>query len=817
MSPATTLDSRQAQEELAMAEAGQRQTSKSIVKATEKGLAHTTPGGQQALKVVLEPLSQAVTQAVKNWGNTGRKHGNVLPTLSVSNPDVLSYLALRSLIDCAVAPRNKVTPKFNSLSGHIGYEINSQLCYEAWKKEKPGLYKIIRNDLKERSTSYTHTSTVMHHALAKYNLEQQMWPKKKYMAVGAFMLNLMASLEIIEIKTEWIKKNKSERLVYLSPKLIDIIVNHNDVVVGQSVRFGPTLIPPVDWEGRYGGGYHTPAIRPVPLIKPRCQGRGYWQELESHDLSAVYSAVNHLQHTRWRINEQLLEVMEEAWSKGRPVGKLPDRHSELSLNLPPKPADIDTNDESRKAWKIEAGKLWSEYKKGTARLGSLRIMASRVLGEARRLSGEVLFLPWQLDFRGRVYPLCPQFSPQGPDYIKALFSFAEGKPIDTEEQAEYLAVTGPGHYGFDKVSIAERVEWVKEREDDIIRAATDPYEDMWWADADNPWQFLSWCFEWAGWLSDGPGFVSHIPCPQDGSCNGLQHFAAMMRDASAAAKVNLTPSEVPSDVYQTVADELIRLLEEDGSEDAQKWLGLGIDRKAVKRQVMTLPYGATRTAFQRYFLDWLTADERVNPFAPEETFKACVFVTNTTWTAVNNVLEGAMDAMAWLQGIAKVVAKTNRPLNWTTPAGLPVQQAYRNTAKRQIQTEIAGKITKINFRETLDTISLRQQAQGVAPNFVHSMDAAHLMMTVNRAKALGINSLAMVHDSYATHAADSPALGRALREAFVEMYRDNDVLADFIRDVSRGLPDEVAADLVAPPVKGDLEIEQVLESRFFFA
>lgn len=41
--------------------------------------------------------------------------------------------------------------------------------------------------------------------------------------------------------------------------------------------------------------------------------------------------------------------------------------------------------------------------------------------------------------------------------------------------------------------------------------------------------------------------------PQDGSCNGLQHYAALGRDSIGAASVNLLPSDVPQDVYSGVA------------------------------------------------------------------------------------------------------------------------------------------------------------------------------------------------------------------------------------------------------------------------
>jgi DNA-directed RNA polymerase len=47
-------------------------------------------------------------------------------------------------------------------------------------------------------------------------------------------------------------------------------------------------------------------------------------------------------------------------------------------------------------------------------------------------------------------------------------------------------------------------------------------------------------------------YVCNLPVHQDGSCNGLQHYAALGRDALGGAAVNLTPSELPQDVYTFV-------------------------------------------------------------------------------------------------------------------------------------------------------------------------------------------------------------------------------------------------------------------------
>lgn len=43
---------------------------------------------------------------------------------------------------------------------------------------------------------------------------------------------------------------------------------------------------------------------------------------------------------------------------------------------------------------------------------------------------------------------------------------------------------------------------------------------------------------------------------QDGSCNGLQHYAALGRDVIGATSVNLMPCELPQDVYSGVAQQV---------------------------------------------------------------------------------------------------------------------------------------------------------------------------------------------------------------------------------------------------------------------
>lgn len=89
--------------------------------------------------------------------------------------------------------------------------------------------------------------------------------------------------------------------------------------------------------------------------------------------------------------------------------------------------------------------------------------------------------------------------------------------------------------------------------------------------------------------------MCRLPVHQDGSCNGLQHYAALGGDLEGAKQVNLEPSDRPQDVYsgvaQLVAADIERLAEE-GNEIAISLRGK-ITRKIVKQTVMTNVYGVT--------------------------------------------------------------------------------------------------------------------------------------------------------------------------------------------------------------------------------
>lgn len=232
---------------------------------------------------------------------------------------------------------------------------------------------------------------------------------------------------------------------------------------------------------------------------------------------------------------------------------------------------------------------------------------------------------------------------------------------------------------------------------------------------------------------------------------------------------------------------------------------------------MVMPYGGKMSSTMKYveeeFRARLKKTNQPDPFG-DATVEALGLMSRLVFEATRDVIRGGKQVMDWLQEVAKIAAKHDHHLHWTTPLGFVARQCYLKHKKRMVETRVYDRKVQTVLHDPTDDIDLARSVNSISPNFVHSMDACALMMTVNKGSDLGITHWHMVHDDYGTHAADTQLLFELLREAFVEMYRDNDVLMRFYLEVKEQLP---GVEIPEPPTKGSFDIEQVLESDFFFA
>ena len=542
----------------------------------------------------------------------------------------------------------------------------------------------------------------------------------------------------------------------------------------------------------------------------------YLEELNNrwHEFPAVSNAVNIMQRTEWVINRPIFDVLEKCILNGYQLGKLPVNPEDIPL--PPKPFDIATNKEAKTKWKREASSVYKDRAKSKSKYIQIR----QILEEAKKFLDKGFWYPYQLDFRGRIYPKSPMLSPQSADYARALIKFKFGKPMGSDEAFNNFAVAGAGLFGeTDKEELSVRRQWVIDNADKIISTANSPLTDTWWTDADKPFSFLAWCMEYRDFaLSDfSPDFITTLPIQSDCSNSGLQHYSAMMRDEVGGKATNLIPANKPNDVYGLVAEKVIEKLQSKTDPMAKKWLDYGIDRKICKKPVMCLPYSLTQYSCRQYIQDHVEKElverNRQHDFG-EDLFRSTHWLTKVVWESINEVIVGAKDIMKFLKDVAKLVASENLPVAWTSPLGLPIMMsAYKKESKR-VKTKMGDSIIKLSVSNLTEEIDRRKTQQSICPNFIHSLDASVLQLSVNKASELGIDNFSLIHDSFGVVAPDADKMAQALREAFCEIY-NQDVLANWAMEMKQILSDKNKKKFPPIPAKGELDLDEVKKSVFF--
>lgn len=528
--------------------------------------------------------------------------------------------------------------------------------------------------------------------------------------------------------------------------------------------------------------------------------------------------------------------------------------------------EVAASDQRRDALQAE----WEQYRqRRTPRMGEirrratlrshqhkvalLRAVCQQLEDDAETLGIVVgnlpLFFPYFLDFRGRAYAAVAALSPQGDDLARGLLQFAQGKPLG-ERGRFWLSVHLANTYGEEKGSFAKREGWTEKHNAQIHALAqlvrSDGELDVnlletlgndsplrsFWQGAKDPWQFLAACFEWA--RQDEPGFVTCLPIALDASASSLQHLSALAYDRRGAEVTNLVLSgdaaNGPQDIYQRVANRVIEKINVAAvkqNEQARVWCGR-VSRNVVKPAVMTAPYSAThysRTKTIVKLIDEMPPSERAA--FPEKPWGAASYLADIIMQSLTNEVRLALRVMGWLQEIAEVLAKYNRGVSWVTEVGFPivVEQYKEPTSTRMKVPNPWGGITELRFRTTAEgsrEIDRDEQISSIAPNVVHSLDAAHMMLTVGRLHREGLQDFAVIHDSYGVHAPDTDRLLRVLKEEFVRIY-ENPVLEILINRqilLTQDTPAVVGQMEVLKrkrPYSGDFDIHDVIQAEYPFA
>lgn len=780
---------------------------------------------QAATLIIKKVVLDFAEEIKKNFdetlsGQAGRYSTAVKCLLEINNPEKIAFIALKSVLNILYQK-----PTIHKVVNAIGDALDNEICLIKFKEKNKSYYNQVLDDLNKRNASLHWKNTVLNHKfIEKENFYSSHWTHVQKQYVGFFLFELLLPFGIVETKYIY-EYGKTIKYVVPTEHFLKIIENLNDNLKILSPSFEPMVCTPAEWTGIYEGGYLIPH-RKCRFIKHN--DNAYLMRADKFGLENCYSAVTYIQNTDWCINKNVLSVVRELWKNNKSIGGLPNQEDVLIPSFPyPDKAKTDLTQEQKSVIKLWKQQATQQYRKNI-QLRSLRMSTVQIIKIANKFEEyEKMYFPHQLDFRGRIYPIPILLQPQGCDLSKGLLTFSGGKPLDANG-LKWLKIHIANCWGLSKENYESRLKWVDENTDLILNTASFPLTFLEWSKADKPFQFLAGCFELSGYLNDPDNYISTLPVSTDGACNALQHYSALLKDEKAGKSVNLIDSDKPNDIYQVVADDLIEKLHlQEDKQLSQQWLELGINRKLTKRPVMTLTYGATKYSCRDYIKDFLLDNFDINflhnhfgkiGISPSNTIqKVSSWLADILWNCIKECLPSAVNAMEYLRKVARICAKKQKPIEWVTPMGMLVNQSYFATKQQRINTEIMGSLKVYKYRTEVNKYDTIRQVNGICPNFVHSLDASCLMLWVQRCIENGIYRFSPVHDSYGVLASDAELSQEILRNCFVEIYKTYDILEKFIDDITTDLAESEKEELPPPPPSFNLDLDEVIGSRYFFS
>jgi len=420
----------------------------------------------------------------------------------------------------------------------------------------------------------------------------------------------------------------------------------------------------------------------------------------------------------------------------------------------------------------------------------------RMLTEFATMSDDDVFFMITLDLRGRMYYRGGLCTPQGNDFLKGAFQFKDRVALGGGYST--ALVTLANACGYDKLSIARRTtrgEKIAHYKYEFLEDFAADYGDE---DLYQAWAAYQEIQNIHAFDGDRAEYMSNLVCHRDGTCNGIQHMAAITKCEKTAQAVNLRATsieDIPEDLYKNVAETALSRLS-----DADKLVLEKYGRKLTKKAVMVKSYGAgddTAIAAMKEVTD-----------VSEELSKAILDAIKIHASSVHKFVNALKSRVKrYIEVTLRKNPEANIALEWHTPDGFRVKIDYRDdecfTIRHHDNEGYSAKVGSWS-EAPLDAVKTRG---ALAPNFIHSLDACHLRMVVSACADEGIQ-LATVHDSIGCHAGNAHTVDRIIREQFVEMHK-----------TSHESLNELCANLNERPCKwtGKYNLEDALESTYIFS
>ena len=744
----------------------------------EKTYASATVYGCSSISSLLPLVTRRIEETNKRIreGKTGRAFKEIHEFLEPIDSSAAAAIALKIVFDKVFAYRENSNLLINVCEA-VGTAVEQEAQMQYYEREAPGLLNTIKKNYWHNACGTRQKFVIVKTLMARYDVPVwKHWDRPSRIKLGGWLLDCIMEASGWFMKEVKRSGRKTENFIVPTPEFMEI----KDEVMATAELFSPIaypmLIEPNDWsESRSGGYLLNEVMRGHDMVR---RGVGRIQG------ETPYQFLNKIQKVGYRLNPFIVGVAETLLERGYQVGKFVPI---VEVPLPPKPVDIATNKESRKDYRRRAAETMNlnaaSFKKSCR---------TRMTMEAVRMfkDKDEFFIPWSFDYRGRAYPIPAFLTPQDTDFGKSLLKFSQEAFMNTYAE-EWLAFQVATTYGLDKAPMKERMDWVADNHEVITAVATDPIDNLpIWEAADEPWQFLSSCDEYYHCVINCDRNYTSLPVATDATCSGLQILAGLCRDARTAGLVNVLPAERPQDAYAVVA--------EHAKPNVPESIRAYMDRKTVKRVVMTVPYNAKPHSNRGYIREALL-EKGIE--VEKDDLTATVKAVRE---AMDEVVPGPMAAMKWIEAeVTKAIKRGATELEWVTPSGFVVTQKLNKKLTETIKLQLLGRVEIRIATEDSDKVDLAHHKNATAPNLIHSLDASLLHLSALRFDA----PISLIHDSVLCRATDMSELSSIVRQTYMHLFAENSYLESWA--------DQIGAE-TEPPIIGDLCPESVIESTYFF-
>ena len=758
-------------------------------------------------------------------------------------PEVLAYIGLNAAMDCC-GMGGSLTTAITTMGRRVETEVWAAGLKEFDEKQAKQIAKLVT---KSHATDRKRLEAAKGLA-GKKGFRLEKWSANQVTKAGTPIWNAVAEFSNIFYEAQEYSKNNTSKFCRMHKDAQVAIAVSQEALSWLKPMYSAFVVKPKPWAAFDTGSYHCPKLASsVTLVKDATFSQksnianDFKKSAAQGTLPAYVLAVNALQEVPLEINKTVVDAVRWCWEQGKEFGKFP-----RSTELQPLDRVVDWAALSE----VEQKRHMSTSKKIKEKNAAIRsgaIVMQRDLDSAKDLAQfEEFYLGWNLDTRCRAYPIS-HFNYHRDDHIKAMFLLANGSAL-TQENDEWLMIHIANTGDFDKVSkesLEDRVAWFLENEKLVLSVLVDPQLSFdFWSKADKPLQFFAACLEWGRYKFQGEGYLCGIAPALDGSCSGSQHYSAASRNTETGKLVNLVPADKPQDVYKTLADAVNKVLNsiskgsKKTNEDkimADLWLKYGVGRKELKTNCMTFVYSSRQYGFseqiKKQIMEDITDQVLHSKTAKTHFFgdiksqdKAAKFLAGISYACVQQVLSPAAEGMDFFQKCAGALAKEGKPMHWRTPIGFPVTQKYTKWNTQKVKVYLYDRVAGVKKRAQItlntpdpDRICVRQSKSGISPNIIHSMDSSHLLSTVLALKERGINSMMMIHDSFAVPCEHSWDLFNIVRETFIAQYDDYCLYEAIWKSTMQQLSDTSEIEELPRPAKGDLDLARIADSDFCFA